>query len=229
MLLLLPGAAVAQRTPAANTCLSCHATRQEARLAAPAALFARQDVHRENGFGCADCHGGDSAASDKAPAHDKARGFKGKPSGQTLVATCARCHSDAELMRQFSPRQRVDQAIEFASSVHGKRLAAGDTNVATCASCHGAHGVRPVKDALSPVYPTRVAATCAACHASPSHMATYTLADGSPLPTSQLADRVRGRSCDGTPGQSGGSRQRACSRAIACTSRSACVMRQANP
>ena len=91
-------------------------------------------------------------------------------------------------MRQFSPRQRVDQAIEFASSVHGKRLAGGDANVATCASCHGAHGVRLVKDVKSPVYATNVAATCAACHASPSHMATYKRADGSPLPTSQLAD-----------------------------------------
>ena len=91
-------------------------------------------------------------------------------------------------MRRFAPRQRVDQAAEYATSVHGKQLAAGDLNVATCASCHGPHGVRVVTDARSPVFPTNVAGTCATCHADPRHMAGYTLADGPPLPTSQFAD-----------------------------------------
>jgi hypothetical protein len=92
------------------------------------------------------------------------------------------------MMRRFSPRQRVDQAAEYATSVHGKRLAAGDRGVATCASCHGAHGIRAVRDVKAPVYPTNVAATCATCHASESHMRGYTLADGSPLPTNQRAE-----------------------------------------
>jgi predicted CXXCH cytochrome family protein len=91
-------------------------------------------------------------------------------------------------MRRYAPKQRVDQAAEYATSVHGKQLAAGHGNVATCASCHGPHGIRPVSDAKSPVFPTNVAATCAACHADPKHMAGYTRADGTPLPTSQLAD-----------------------------------------
>jgi predicted CXXCH cytochrome family protein len=91
-------------------------------------------------------------------------------------------------MRRFAPKQRVDQAAEYATSVHGKQLAAGHTNVATCASCHGPHGIRLVSDAKSPVFPTNVAATCAACHADPRHMAAYTLPDGAPLPTTQLAD-----------------------------------------
>ena len=82
---------------------------------------------------------------DKARAKDPARGYRGKPAGTQIVATCARCHSDAAFMRKFAPAQRVDQAAEYATSVHGKRLAAGDTKVATCASCHGAHGVRRVK------------------------------------------------------------------------------------
>ena len=114
--------------------------------------------------------------------------FRGKPTGQAVIATCARCHSDAELMRTFAPRQRVDQATEYAASVHGKQLAAGDMNVATCASCHGAHGIRLVTDAKSPLFPTNVAATCATCHADPKRMAPYKLADGSALPTHQFAD-----------------------------------------
>ena len=153
-----------------NTCLSCHATEQDARIASPAALFGGADVHRERGFACVDCHGGNSAAPEKAQAHDPSRGFRGAPRGQAQIAVCARCHSDAETMRRFAPRQRIDQAAEYATSVHGKRLVLGDANVATCASCHGAHGIRRVSDAKSTVFATNVAATCAACHADTARL-----------------------------------------------------------
>ena len=189
--LLVPRAAAAQpaaAAPVANNCATCHAALPDARLSRPAALFSGPDIHRDSKFRCVDCHGGDEATADKVRAHDAKSGFKGKPVGQALIATCARCHSDAELIRSFSPRQRVDQAAEYATSVHGKRLAGGDHNVATCASCHGAHGIRRVNDAKSPVFPTNVAATCGSCHADPAHMQPYKLPDGSPLPTTQLAD-----------------------------------------
>ena len=180
-------AQTAAPTAVANTCASCHATLTDPKFSAPPAAFAQQDIHRERGFTCIDCHGGDRTAADKLKAHDAAKGFTGAPAGQTQVATCARCHSDTELMRKYAPRQRVDQAAEYATSVHGKRLAAGDARVATCASCHGAHGVRRVNDAKSPVFPTSVAHTCATCHASAGHMAGYTLPNKKPLPTDQLA------------------------------------------
>jgi predicted CXXCH cytochrome family protein len=77
--------------------------------------------------------------------------------------------------------------VEYAASVHGQQLAAGDPKVATCVSCHGAHGVRLVSDARSPVYPLNVATTCTACHADADRMKGYTLPDGSPLPTDQRA------------------------------------------
>jgi len=185
-MLLAARTVAAQPAPSANSCVSCHTTLPEARLSAPPAAFA-QDVHRDTGFSCIDCHGGDRAAADKINAHDAARGFRGKPAGQAVIATCARCHSDAELMRKYAPRQRIDQATEYATSVHGRQLAAGDTKVATCVSCHGAHGIRKVNDAKSPVYATNVANTCASCHASPAHMAGYTLPNKKPLPTDQIA------------------------------------------
>jgi predicted CXXCH cytochrome family protein len=184
---LVPSTARAQAAPAANSCLTCHTTQQDARIASPATLFSQQDVHRERGFACADCHGGNPAATVKAQAHDAAKGYKGKPTGPQVIATCARCHSDAELMRRFAPKQRVDQATEYATSTHGKRLASGDANVATCVSCHGAHGIRLVSDAKSPVFPTNVATTCANCHADAKRMTGYKLPDGSALPTNQLA------------------------------------------
>ena len=189
-----PSAAAAAQAPTvSNQCVACHSTLSDQRLSTPAKLFSGQDVHRDRGFECVDCHGGNPTTGAKTQAHDfagksSAMAFRGKPAGQAVIATCARCHSDAELMRTYAPKQRIDQATEYATSVHGKQLAAGDTKVATCASCHGAHGVRLVNDAKSPVFPTNVAATCAACHADGKRMAGYKLADGSPLPTHQYAD-----------------------------------------
>lgn len=188
-LLAAATAAAAGQAPAVpNTCLSCHAASSDTRVARPAGLFAGDDIHRTSGFGCVDCHGGDSQATDAGRAHDAERGFGGAPRGMGQVAVCSRCHSDPDVMRRFAPRQRVDQAAEYATSVHGKRLAAGDQQVASCATCHGAHGIRVVRDAKAPVFPTNVAGTCATCHASSTHMREYKVADGSPLPTTQLAD-----------------------------------------
>ena len=179
----MPTAADAQAArAAANQCAVCHGGLTGALAAADVAA----DVHGSRGFTCADCHGGDAAATDKAAAHAAARGFVGRLGGSATVTACARCHADPGFMRTYAPAQRVDQAAEYATSVHGQRLAGGDTKVATCASCHGGHGVRRVSDAKSPVYPLNVATTCAKCHADPAHMAGYTTATGAPLPTNQF-------------------------------------------
>jgi cytochrome c553 len=188
MTFIVAPAAAGQTAAGGNECLTCHMSLPVDRLAGPARRFAAQDVHRDRSFTCVDCHGGNLSATAPAPAHDRARGFRGIPRGPEQIKACTRCHSDAELMRTFSPRQRVDQEAEYATSVHGKRLAAGDDAVATCASCHGGHGIRLVKDAKSPVFPTNVAGTCATCHASAAYMRGRTLPGGGPLPTSQLAD-----------------------------------------
>jgi len=174
----------AQPPAAATGCQTCHASQQSATLSSPARDFALTDVHQNRGFSCVDCHGGDPNASDKAAAKARSTGFRGKPTGMQIIATCGHCHSDAALMRKYAPRQRVDQATEYATSVHGQQLAKGDTKVATCVSCHGAHGVRLVGDAQSPVYPLNVATTCTNCHADPERMKGYQRA-GAPLPTDQ--------------------------------------------
>src|SRR5687767_15170967 len=118
--------AAAQATqPPVDGCVACHAALPQSEHSAPVAAF-RTDVHNEQGFRCVDCHGGDPATQDKARAKDPARGYRGKPVGTQIVTTCARCHSDAALMRKFAPAQRVDQATEYATSIHGIQLAAGD-------------------------------------------------------------------------------------------------------
>jgi len=188
LILLHPRDASAQTK--ASTCATCHASLSSVDLSSPPKALAG-DVHDQLGIRCIDCHGGDETAAEKTAAHSAAKAYRGRPTGMEIIATCGRCHSDTEFMHRYSPTQRVDQETEYASSMHGKRLASGDLRVATCISCHGAHGVRQVNDVRSPVYPTNVATTCGRCHSSPEHMKGYTLGNGKPLPTSQLTDYER--------------------------------------
>ena len=163
--------ALAQET---SSCVACHSS-LDGRLADPVKEF-EHDIHRSKGLSCNDCHGGNPAKNDKAGAKDRMWGYIGNPTAQQLPAFCGKCHSDANLMKRFNPSLRVDQAQEYFTSVHGRRLLAGDQKVATCVSCHGVHGIRAPSDPLSPVYPLNVAETCAKCHADAERMTGYGIA-----------------------------------------------------
>ena len=154
---------------AKDSCLECHKALDGA-LQKPAVSFGK-DIHAHSGFSCADCHGGDRNSDDMQESMSRARGFMGKVPRTAVPKLCARCHSDANLIHKFKPQQRVDQLAQYQTSVHGKRLAAGDADVANCVDCHSVHDIRDVKDPLSPVHPLRLPETCARCHADPKHMA----------------------------------------------------------
>jgi len=113
-------------------------------------------------------------------------GFVGRPRGLEVATMCGRCHSDIEKMRTFNPRVPTDQQARYLTSKHGKLAALGDQNAATCISCHGAHGIKRVTDADSPVSAFHVVETCTRCHADPERMKPYKLDSGQPLPTNQL-------------------------------------------
>jgi hypothetical protein len=163
-----------------GSCVACHEALPDARLSDPVTRF-REDVHAARGFGCVACHGGDASVAGME-AMDPAKGYVGKPRRQEIPRLCGRCHSDAEFMKNYNPALRVDQEAEFATSVHGKRLAQfDDPNVATCVSCHRAHATRPPSDPKASVHPLNVARTCGACHADQSRMGSYG------IPTDQLA------------------------------------------
>ena len=167
-LLVLGGAAARAQE---DNCVTCHAALDE-RLAGPVAAF-EGDIHAERGFGCVACHGGDASIAGFG-GMDPARGFVGRPNGRQVLDVCGRCHADAAFMRQYNPSLRVDQVVEYATSVHGRRLLElGDEAVATCLSCHPAHSIKPPSDPLSSVHPTNVAGTCAACHGDAEHMEPY--------------------------------------------------------
>jgi hypothetical protein len=151
-----------------------------------------RDVHASVGLSCHDCHGGNPsiALADDIEAMDEgdeSNPYRGAPDRTEIPGFCGRCHSDPNYMRRFKPDARVDQEQEYLTSHHGKALANGDANVATCVDCHGVHAIRDSSSPDSSVHPTRVAETCGACHADPDRMAGYALADGRPLPVDQFA------------------------------------------
>ena len=166
----------------ADSCVDCHKDLPEP-LGPPVGGM-KTDVHGKVGLSCAACHGGDPNDPDLT-AMDARKGFVGKPTAERIPGFCGRCHADENLVRRFNPQLPTDQLAQYGTSVHGRRLAEGDTKVATCVSCHGVHGILPVKDARSPVYPSNVANTCARCHADAMYMAGYG------IPTDQLAKYQR--------------------------------------
>jgi nitrate/TMAO reductase-like tetraheme cytochrome c subunit len=165
---------------AADSCVTCHSA-MEGDTKGPATLI-KNDVHFAHGLSCADCHGGDRSSDDPTIAMSKAKGFKGKPARTAIPRFCASCHANPDIMRKFAPAERVDQYELYQTSVHGKRLAAGDANVATCIDCHSVHDIRAVKDSLSPVHPLHVAETCSRCHSDKLKMAPYK------IPTNQFEE-----------------------------------------
>jgi len=165
---------------AADSCMTCHSAMEEG-TKGPSTLI-KNDVHIAHGLSCADCHGGDRSSDDPTIAMSKAKGFKGKPARTAIPKFCAACHANPDIMRKFAPSERVDQYELYQTSVHGKRLAAGDTNVATCIDCHSVHDIRAVRDGLSPVHPLHVAETCARCHSDKLKMAPYK------IPTNQFEE-----------------------------------------
>jgi predicted CXXCH cytochrome family protein len=175
--LLFTGMAHAQ---AKNTCLDCHSVLTD-NLGVTEEKF-HQDIHAQKGLTCASCHGGDATSDDPEVSMGKKAGFKGKISRAQVPQLCGSCHSDPAYMRKYNPSLRTDQLSQYHTSIHGKRLAAGDTKVAVCVDCHSVHDLRPPSDPRSTVNPVNVATTCARCHADSERMKEYK------IPTSQFAD-----------------------------------------
>jgi len=163
-----------------NSCLDCHSNLPEP-LGVSQEKFS-QDIHAQKGLTCASCHGGDPTSDDPDKAMSRKAGWKGKIDRKQIPQLCGTCHSDAAYIREFNPSLRTDQLSQYGTSVHGKRLAAGDTKVAVCTDCHGVHDLREPNDSRSTVNPVNVANTCARCHADASYMSEYK------IPTNQFAE-----------------------------------------
>ncbi len=162
-----------------NSCLDCHAVLPDP-LGVTQEKFS-QDIHSQKGLTCVSCHGGDPTSDDPDKAMSRKAGWNGKIDRRQIPQLCGRCHSNPAYIRQFNPSLRTDQLDQYHTSVHGKRLAAGDTKVAVCIDCHSVHDIRPPTDPRSTVNPVNVATTCSRCHSDANYMKPYG------IPTDQFA------------------------------------------
>jgi|CZKC01.1.fsa_nt_gi hypothetical protein len=163
-----------------NSCLDCHAG-MDAPLGVSSPDFLGS-IHAQKGITCTSCHGGDASSDDYLVSMGTKAGYRGHIERTQIPALCGKCHSDAAYMRGYDPSLRTDQLSQYATSIHGKLIAKGDSSAAVCTDCHGVHNIVSPKDPRSPVYPTNVAKTCSNCHANAEHMKPYK------IPTIQFAD-----------------------------------------
>lgn len=132
-------------------CGSCHSQAIPGVSGKPALAY-QESVHgklaaagNDKAAVCSDCH---NSHDIKAAGDPTSTIFKGN-----VPATCAKCHAK--------------QNGEFAQSIHGKMLAAGNTHVPVCVDCHGVHTIVRVSDKNSPVNAKNQGdVACAQCHNS---------------------------------------------------------------
>ena len=128
-----------------------------------------------------------------------AAGFKGaaQPSGCGETSVRKLSFADAQFMKQYNPQARVDQLVEYRSSVpRTAPTPSGDDPVpATCIDCHGIHGIQKVGSPNSPVFAANVPETCSAsCHADAGCHAANTACSTEPvsaLPRKQFTCQSR--------------------------------------
>lgn len=162
----------------ASSCITCHKELED-ELRQPAVAF-EQDIHKQVGLSCEDCHGGNPSQEDIDLAKDDT--FKGRPERNHIPEYCTSCHSNATYMKGFNPSLRVDQLALYRTSEHGRLLIKGDKKVAVCTDCHGVHGIQTASHPKSWTFPWNIPKTCGRCHSDKDYMKKYKIS------TSQEAD-----------------------------------------
>ncbi len=107
---------------------------------------------------CTDCHGIHEIRAIKDN--------KSSSNHQNSPATCAKCHSNKELMSAWYYGIKTDRLDTYKESFHWKALRNGYTVVATCADCHENHLTKSHTDPASSTYPDNLPRTCGKenCH-----------------------------------------------------------------
>ncbi len=149
-----------------DECMTCHLDQES-----PEALAYRNDIHRQRGVSCADCHGGDPHSDDGDVAMSKAKGFIGVPKPHDIPKMCGACHGGEK--EGFRARYKLEDVLtEYHESRHAHSLE-GNPKGAQCVSCHGVHNIVAVTDPKSPVHPGKVVDTCSKCHGNAAYMRDF--------------------------------------------------------
>ncbi len=175
--------AVANHQEPDVSCKDCHGTHNVVSPKVPGSKFNGGNLVQA----CGECHS-DVADDFKASEHGKAfaAGVKGAPNcltchqnaitlndtrGDTLEAKtaqeklCLSCHLDnPDVRARTSPTAKF--IASYQESVHGRKLAGGNTKVANCIDCHGSHQMKKGLDPTSAVNKIHIPETCGKCHSS---------------------------------------------------------------
>jgi cytochrome b subunit of formate dehydrogenase len=141
-------------------CIGCHDSQPNHEKAAKEYAGSIHGVSRAMGAsgaaGCSDCHGTHNILSAKNV--DSAT-FK-----LNLPQTCASCHSNAGLTKEYAMKY-PQVASQYQDSIHGRALLKMGLIVApSCNDCHGVHDIKRGVDRSSPINKIAVAKTCGKCH-----------------------------------------------------------------
>ncbi len=76
--------------------------------------------------------------------------------------TCASCHADHRTV----VREGLNPSVvsTYKESFHGRAIALGQEQSATCSSCHKYHDVYRITDRRSSVHPANIKKSCGSCH-----------------------------------------------------------------
>jgi predicted CXXCH cytochrome family protein len=155
----------------ALACTDCHGEDAFPHDNLPAANHREYTITQSNA--CIDCHT-EQAENLADDVH-----YTALVDGNLRAATCVDCHGAHDVQPPAENPQRISETCgechqivfnEYAQSVHGQALFAGDENVPTCVDCHGVHGIQ---HPTTPLFRNRSPELCADCHADAELMAQY--------------------------------------------------------
>ena len=139
---------------APKLCGNCHAGELKDFLASVHANAAKNGDKQAPS--CETCHG---------PVHKivAAQDPNSPVAKKNLPETCGSCHANPDFLAKHQiPFARPVEAYKL--SVHGRAVAAGNANAATCSDCHGSHAIYAARDPRSKINHWNVPATCGSCH-----------------------------------------------------------------
>lgn len=133
---------------------------------------------------CLMCHG----QTDSGSPFVDGKSFSSSIHGRNL---CVSCHQDAKELphpEKLAPVScakchRLESQI-YRESDHGRAVAAGRTEAATCKDCHGhSHTLLNSRNPASPVHRKNIPSTCASCHGKPGNVINDKLTERKPVET----------------------------------------------
>ena len=149
----------------APSCNDCHGIHDIKLSADPTSMIYKKNVYKT----CGTCH------TKVESTYKKSIHGQLVEKGDKRGPVCIDCHESHEIIapernafKQYSDRkcgQCHEEMLErYHETFHGKAMALGATNVATCYDCHGYHDIVATENPQSPIHPENRLETCSECH-----------------------------------------------------------------